>query len=167
MKAYKVLLMSSLPQSITAVNEVLATIGKVAQVDVRGPTVFIYAVRPDNQDMTATDILDKVRAVVKVFGDKVLVTVYDSDGVASLNLDMPTELRPADEEDFTEREVQRNFSRFSTRHEAYLQWEKERPRWVYSDGVNMAITVDFNDWCWLPIRRNGIYEKSLEQKYLR
>lgn len=167
MKAYQVLLMSSLPQSITAVNETLASIGKVAKVDVRGPTVFVYAVRPDNQDMTATDVLGKVRSVVKVFGDRVLVTRYDSDSVANLNLDMPVELRPVDDDEIIDRNTERNFSRFSTRHEAYHQWIKECPRWVYNDGVNMAISVDFADWCWLPVRRNGIYERSLEQKYLR
>lgn len=167
MKAYQVLLMSTSPQSITAVDEVLSTVGKVAKVDMSGPKVFIYAVCPDNQDMTATDLLGLVRSVVKIFDDKLLVTEYDSDAVANLNFDIPSGLIPNNDERKEANETERNFSRFSTRHEAYLQWIKERPMWVYNDGVNMAISVDFDDWCWLPIRRNGVYEKFLEQRYLR
>lgn len=54
----------------------------------------------------------------------------------------------------------RNFNRFNSRHEAFLQYRKEKPRWVYADGIGAAISVEFDQWCWLPIKEDGIYEKD-------
>ena len=47
-----------------------------------------------------------------------------------------------------------------------MAFELENPRWVYDDGVNMAIKMDLDEWCWLPIKGDGIYERSKYEKYI-
>ena len=54
----------------------------------------------------------------------------------------------------------RNFSRFNSKQEAYLAYQREKPRWVYQNGMGGVMAVDFNEWVWLPIRKNGIYERN-------
>ena len=163
MKSYQVLLLTRKPSSIAAAWTTLKGIGKVAEIGTNNTTVFAVAVQPDNQDLTSSDIRDAVRQSVDVFNDKVIVSLIDDDAMSTLNWDVP--------QDFlgyvlAEKE-KRNFERFANRHEAFVQWQKEKPRWVYPDGVNATIVIDFNQWCWLPIKPNGIYESSLEAKYIR
>lgn len=163
MKSYQVLLLTRKPSSIAAAWTVLKGIGKVAEISTNNTTVFAVAVQPDNQDLTSSDIRDAVRQTVDVFNDKVLVTLIDADAMSTLNWEVPNGFLG----EVMGEKVKRNFERFSNRHEAYVQWQKEKPRWVYPDGINAAIVIDVDQWCWLPIKPDGIYESSLEAKYIR
>ena len=61
----------------------------------------------------------------------------------------------------------RNFNRFYNMIDAKRAYEMENPRWVYPDGIGVSTKVDFVEWCWLPIRKDGIYEKNGKyDKYL-
>lgn len=163
MKSYQILLLTRKPSSIASAWTALKGIGKVAEIGTNNTTVFAVAVQPDNQDLTSSDIRDTVRQSVDVFNDKVIVSLIDDDAMSTLNWEVPNDFLGY----VISEKGKRNFERFDNRHDAYVQWQKEKPRWVYPDGVNAAIVIDFDKWCWLQIKRDGIYEKSKYEKYLR
>ena len=60
----------------------------------------------------------------------------------------------------------RNFNRFNSYREAIVAYKQERPMWVYADGLGAAMRVEFDDWCWLPVKQDGVYDSSEYRKYV-
>ncbi|MBO6031837.1 MAG: hypothetical protein J6Q22_10390 [Prevotella sp.] len=118
---------------------------------------------PDNQDYTCATLSDRIRTEIDVFADKVMVSLISRDYVRFINWGDGEKLLKDND---SGESPMRNFQRFENRHEAFLAFELEKPRWVYDDGVNMAIKMDLDEWCWLPIKGDGIYERSKYEKYL-
>ena len=145
------------------VKEQLSIIGlvKVITDSARQAT---WMVIPSDESMSANTICSDVFKHMSPFEDEISVfrvDVLDAADSDSTNVigfvngckgDNETELR--------------NFNRFSSRHEAFLQYQVEKPRWVYEDGIGAAIVVDFAEWCWLPIKKDGIYDKRKYEKYI-
>ena len=163
MKAFNVILITKNPNGSILVKQTLQGLGKVVEEDSGIPYVFIMKVLPTNQDNTCTTIRNLIRADVDVFSDKVMVSLISRDYVSYINWDDGEKLLKDND---SGESPMRNFQRFENRHEAFLAFELEKPRWVYDDGVNMAIKMDLDEWCWLPIKGDGIYERSKYQKYL-
>lgn len=162
MKAYNVILISKNPYSIIRVRQTMQGLGKFVEEDSGMPYVALMKVLPMNQDNSCSTIRNLIRKDVDVFSDKVMVSLISPDCASFVNWDDGDSLVSG--ESFTK--VKRNFERFDTRHEAFVAYELEKPRWVYDDGVNMAINMDLDEWCWLPIKPDGIYERSKYQKYI-
>lgn len=163
MKAFNVILITKNPNGSILVKQTLQGLGKVVEENSGIPYVFIMKVLPTNQDNTCTTIRNLIRADVDVFSDKVMVSLISRDYVSYINWDDGEKLLKDDD---SGESPMRNFQRFENRHEAFLAFELEKPRWVYDDGVNMAIKMDLDEWCWLPVKGDGIYERSKYEKYL-
>lgn len=163
MKAFNVLLITKNPNSSIRVKQTLRGLGKVVEEEPSVPYVFAMVVLPTNQDNTCATIRNLIRADIDVFADKVFVSVVDQDYVSYINwIDGETLLK----DEASECKEKRNFERFRTRHEAFVAFELEKPKWVYDDGVNMGITMKLDDWCWLPVKGDGVYERSKYEKYI-
>ena len=163
MKAFNVILITKKPNSRVRVRQTLQELGKVVEEDSDTPYVFVMKLLPDNQDYTCATLSDRIRAEIDVFADKVMVARISSDYVSFINWDDGEKL--IKEKDSCGK-VMRNYERFENRHEAFLAFNLENPRWVYDDGVNMAIKMELDEWCWLPVKRDGIYERSKYEKYI-
>lgn len=163
MKAFNVILITRNPKSIMRVKQTLHDIGEMVEADSGIPYVSVMKVLPDNQDNTCATIRNLIRAEVDVFSDKVIVTIISPDYVSYINFDDDDNLL---KDNGSNESVMRNFERFENRHEALLAFELEKPRWVYDDGVNMSIKMELDEWCWLPMKRDGIYERRKYEKYL-
>lgn len=162
MKAFNVILISKNPNSIIRVRQTLQGIGTVVEEDSGMPYVALMKVLPTNQDNTCATIRNLIREDVDVFSDKVMVSLISHDYASYVNWDDGESLVGCE----SSTQEKRNFERFETRHEAYVAFELENPRWVYNDGINTAIKMEFEEWCWLPIKGDGIYERRKYQKYL-
>lgn len=163
MKAFNVILITKNPNGSILVKQTLQGLGKVLEENSGIPYVFIMKVLPTNQDNTCATIRNLIRADVDVFTDKVMVSLISSDYVSYINWNDDEDILKGESQDG---KVMRNFERFATRHEAFLAFELEKPRWVYNDGVNMGIAMELDEWCWLPVKGDGIYEHSKYEKYL-
>ena len=163
MKAFNVILITKNPNGSILVKQTLQGLGKVVEEDSGIPYVFIMKVLPTNQDNTCTTIRNLIRADVDVFSDKVMVSLISRDYVSYINWDDGEKLLKDND---SGESPMRNFQRFENRHEAFLAFELEKPRWVYDDGVNMSIKMDLDEWCWLPVKGDGIYERSKYQRYI-
>ena len=118
----------------------------------------------EDESVSAATIKNRIFLAMKPFEDSISVVRIDANDAAGVNcLDTKEFLEKCKVEGGDE---PRNFERFRTKHEAFLQYELEKPRWVYEDGIGVAVKVDFDDWCWLPIRKDGIYEKRKYQSYI-
>lgn len=163
MKAFNVILISKNPNSIIRVRQTLHGLGKVVEEDSGIPYVLLMKVLPTNQDNTCATVRDLIRTDVDVFSDKVMVSLISPDYASFVNWDTGEEHVGQNE---SLEKSKRNFERFETRHEAFVAFELEKPRWVYNDGINVAIKMELEEWCWLPIKGDGIYERSKYEKYL-
>lgn len=163
MKAFNVILITEKPSSRVRVRQTLQDLGKVVEEDSDTPYVFVMKLLPDNQDYTCATLSDRIRTEIDVFADKVMVSLISRDYVRFINWGDGEKLLKDND---SGESPMRNFQRFENRHEAFLAFELEKPRWVYDDGVNMAIKMDLDEWCWLPIKGDGIYERSKYEKYL-
>ena len=163
MKAFNVILITKKPSSRVRVRQTLQELGKVVEEDSDTPYVFVMKVLPDNQDNTCATLRDRIRAEIDVFDDKVMVALMSSDYVSFINWDDGEKLQKDND---SGESPARNFQRFENRHEAFLAFELEKPRWVYDDGVTMAEKMDLDEWCWLPVKRDGIYERSKYERYI-
>jgi hypothetical protein len=163
MKAFNVILITRNPNSSMRVKQTLQDMGKMVEEDSGIPYVSVMKVLPDNQNNTCATIRNLIRADVDVFSDKVMVSLISRDYVSYINWDDGEKLLKAND---SGESPMRNFQRFENRHEASLAFELEKPRWVYDDGVNMSIKMELDEWCWLPVKGDGIYERSKYEKYL-
>ena len=144
-------------------QEQLQTIGTYKELSHAARTAS-WMIIPDDEAANASTIKNKLFAAVKPFEDSISVVRIDANDVADTDgLDSTEFLTKCKG---NTRDELRNFSRFSSRHEAFLQYQIEKPRWVCADGIGAAIPVEFYEWCWLPIKKNGIYEKRKYEKYI-
>ena len=162
MNVFNVFLFTSKPESIIAMKQALSVIGKTTDVDVGIPIVSAIAVIPSDQNTSCSDIRDAIRAVVDVFNDKVVVIRDDDDYFSVLNYEVPSEFKNS----IKGNRPKKNFERFDNRHEAFLEYIKEKPCLTYDDGIANGIKIDFSDWCWLPVKPDGIYPKREFGKYI-
>lgn len=163
MKAYNVILVSKDPKSSERVKQTIRSLGKCVEEESGVFGLTLLKVVPSNQDTTCSTIRDLIRVEVNVFEDKVMVSLISPDYVSYVNWGDGDRTIGADE---TGGKEKRNFERFDNRHDAFLAFELEKPRWVYDDGVNMAINISLDEWCWLPVKPDGIYERRKYQKYI-
>ena len=162
-KKYLILYKSNHGTSLSNVKLTIMSIGNVTNL-IESSKAYTCIVESSDESMTAFQVRSKISEVMAPFDDGLLVSQIgfnDSSSFGTLaNIDN-------DEENNQTGSVKRNFSRFQTKHEAYEVFKLEQPRWCYDDGINMAINVDFNEWCWLPVRKDGIYMHGKYDKYLR
>jgi hypothetical protein len=144
-------------------QEQLQTIGAYKELSHAARTAS-WMIIPDDEAANASAIKNKLFSALKPFEDSISVVRIDANDAAGVNcLDTKEFLEKCKVESSDE---PRNFERFRTKHEAFLQYELEKPRWVYEDGIGAAILVEFDEWCWLPIRKDGIYDKRKYQSYI-
>ena len=163
MKAYNVILVTKDPRSAERVKQTIRSLGKWVEEESGVIGVTHMKVMPSNQDSTCSTICNLIREEINVFEDKVMVSRISPDYVSYINWGEGDKLIGEDNEGGKET---RNFERFDNRHEALLAFELEKPRWVYDNGVSMTIHMDLDEWCWLPVKQDGIYERSKYQKYI-
>jgi hypothetical protein len=121
-----------------------------------------YLLIPSDEGKSSLDIKREISQVVDPFSVEVNVYGMDSLSTATSNESIVQFI----EQSWGHDKEPRNFSRFNTRHEAYMAYKRENPMWVYNDGIGAAVNVAFADWCWLPIKKDGIYEQTKYAKYL-
>lgn len=163
MKAFNVVLVTKDPNVVVKVKQTIQGLGKWVEEESGAVGLTVLRVIPSNQDNTCATIRDLIRADVNVFEDKVMVSLISPDYVSFVNWNNGEEI--IGDEDVGGKE-KRNFERFDNRHDAYVAFGLEKPKWVYGDGVNMGTTMRFDDWCWLPVKRDGIYERGKYEKYI-
>lgn len=164
-KAYIVTYVSPNGMNRNAVKNKLELIGSFRQLTDSGRQAS-WIVIPTDESASAASIRSQIFMTLSPFAEGVSVIRADALDAADTEkakcVDFFSECKGDNAN------CQRNFNRFSSRHEAFLQYQKERPRWVSPDGIGMAISMDFNDWCWLPIKEDGIYEQvARNYRYLR
>ena len=163
MKAYNVILVTKDPRSAERVKQTIRSLGKWVEEESGVIGVTHMKVVPSDQDTTCSTICNLIREEVNVFEDKVMVSRISPDYVSYINWESGDKIMGEADADGKEK---RNFERFDNRHEALLAFELEKPRWVYDNGVSMTIHMDLDEWCWLPVKPDGIYERSKYQKYI-
>ena len=164
-KAYIVTYVSPDGNSRSAVKTQLELIGKFHQLTDSGRQASWLCI-PTEEGENATSIRAKLLLALAPFTDGVFVARVDALDAAETDKCKCMGLLEGCKGE-NESEL-RNFNRFSSRHEAFVQYQIEKPRWIYSDGIGAAISVDFDEWCWLPVRKDGIYEKNGKyDKFLR
>lgn len=161
-KAFNVILVSRKSESVSAVEAKVKSLGTTAVLKTCEPHVYSIAVLPDDQSHNCSSIKNEVRTEIDIFYDQVMVVAIAKDNVSSINWEVPASLALEEEGETP----MRNFQRFPSRHEAFLQWKKENPRWVYDDGINVAVQISVDDWAWLPVKEDGIYERRKYEKYI-
>lgn len=145
------------------IKQKLEAIGSCEEV-LHYPRALVYFLVPDKEGFGAREIVSDIRSVLNPFDDMLMVVGIRNDDCAKTDNWCDSIIEKCDK---FEGDEKRNFSRFNSRHEAFMAYQRERPKWVYQDGIGAAIAVDFNEWCWLPIRKDGIYEKNGKyDKYL-
>lgn len=163
-KAYNVTYTSSSGKNKNIVKEQLSLIGLVKSMTDSAKQAT-WLVIPSDESMAAHTISAEVFKHLSPFEDEISVFRVDVLDTADTNsakvLGFVHDCKGANEGEM------RNFNRFSSRHEAFLQYQIEKPRWVHADGIGAAISVEFDEWCWLPIKKDGIYHKGKYEKYLR
>lgn len=163
MKAYNVILVSKDPRSAERVKQTVRSLGKWVEEDSGVIGVTHMKVLPSNQDSTCSTICNLIREEINVFEDKAMVSRISPDYVSYINWGDGDKLIGEDNAGGKEK---RNFERFDTRHEAFVAYELEKPIWVYDDGVSMGIRMEFEEWCWMPYKPDGVYEKRKYEKFL-
>lgn len=144
-------------------QEQLQTIGAYKELSHAARTAS-WMIIPDDEAANASMIKNKLFAALKPFEDSISIVRIDANDVADTDgLDSTEFLTKCKG---NSRDEPLNFSRFSSRHEAFLQYQLERPMWIYDDGTQYGVGVDFAEWCWLPIRKDGMYEKRKYQSYI-
>ena len=111
----------------------------------------------------AKTIRDSIRPLVDIFYDIIFVARYYPIDRAMTNLTLAdvSESKGIDDID-----GKRNFNRFGSRMEAKAAYERERPNWWMKYGGGSSVPVGFEEWLWLPIRKDGIYERGENERYL-
>lgn len=161
-RAYVVAYTTKSGDRIQGILQTMKTFGKTQEIlmSSRG-FVFLLIAESDSKDSTA--IKHELEVLARPFEDSICVAridVLDSAGDSAF-------MAMLSNSKGDNAEVRRNFERFSSKSEARAIYENEKPRWVYSDGIGMAMPVDFDrEWPWLPIKENGIYDKRENAKYL-
>ena len=162
-KAFLVTFVSTYGENATKFRRAVEMLGSVWDLGNSGFVKTTFLLFPYAEDSTAKTIREALSKDIHPFSEGVAVIGLDVNDDSYANYGAIEELvgkcKSIDD-------VPRNFSRFKTRHEAFLAFELEKPRWVYDDGVNMGISIELDDWCWLPVKRDGIYERSKYEKYL-
>lgn len=158
MKAFNVLLVTQKPESIESVSALLKGIGSTIEEDSGEMSVFLATVVPSDQDETSATLRDRMRQVVDVFKDRMMVVEVNLDHVSYLNWNTGNSIAGNKPDPNTEK---RNFSRFGTMDDAYAAYLRENPKWVYTGGGVVAQKLPFEEWCWLPVKSDGLYELRL------
>ena len=121
---------------------------------------------PRDQKLDAKDIRVKLAGKMDVFSDSLLVVEVNPLNLGEKNCPALAMALLKQEIDMGKNEV-RNFNRFHSRHEGVIQYQKEKPQWAYESGVLANLPIPFEEWCWLPVKGDGIYEKNKYEKYIR
>ena len=164
-KAYIVTYVSTDGMNRNAVKNKLELIGSFRQLTDSGRQAS-WIVIPTDESASAASIRSQIFTTLSPFTEGISVIRADALDAADTEkakcVEFFSKCKGENENGL------RNFNRFNSKHEAFLQYQMEKPRWAYADGIGMAISVDFDDWCWLPIKEDGIYEKDGRyDKYLR
>ena len=156
-KAYLITYFYSGTEShLKQVVEVIDSLGKKTAVQQTAKSYTVVLVTTDG-NVDAVVIRNKIAERLNPFDENVSVArmvLTDHAETHGINLML------SDGESNSGQDEPRNFSRFNSRHEALLAYLMEKPHWVNLNGIGATIAVDFNEWCWLPIRKNGIYERN-------
>lgn len=163
-KAYLVNYKSHDGKNLDKIKERLNLLGNVDEI-ANTRTMFSAIVFPMDEKDDAVSIRNKLKEAINPFYEGVAaievnkLDMADSDIVPCFKFEMPTTGK-------AENDGQRNFNRFRTRHEAFVAYEVEKPIWTYPDNTGNAIRMDISEWLWMPIKKNGLYERGKYEKYL-
>ena len=164
-KIYLVVYKSNDGGNLDKIKEQLQLLGKIAEC-VTTRKVFSAFVMPTDEKVNAVAIRNKMRECINPFEEGTAaievneLDMADTDSCKCLNF----EKKP--QSDISIKDEPRNFSRFKTRHEAFVAYEMEKPIWTYPDNIGNAIRMDIGEWLWMPIKKNGQYERGKYEKYL-
>lgn len=167
-KAYQIFYNSPSGEKYLDVVNHLETMGNFCIIFETGRTLIAWLI-PDCQTTDALEIRKELSELANPFADSLIVIRID-------NLDLSEQNLPERVDYFTKSIIEckgdfatedaRNFDRFHSRDEAYQMFHKELPRWTSSDGSGTPVGIDFKDWCWLPVKKDGMYERRKYEKYL-
>lgn len=164
-KAYVITYKATPPHILTKVNEFrtkLDTLGSY-EVIVQTPREMVVGLRAEDVGINAYQVRDALRLVIDPFKEMLLVV-----GIARAEFARTFNWQEfcieTSEKDETAQE--RNYTRFGSCHEARIAYERERPVWSDVAGMQGRLPVSFDEWCWLPPQRTGIYVRLENQKYL-
>lgn len=166
-KAYQIFYNSPSGEKYLDVVNHLETMGNFCIIFETGRTLIAWLI-PDSQAIDALEIRKELSELANPFADSLIVTRIDVFDVAEQN--QPERLKLLEENrkgaSETDKYAERNFTRFYSEEEAYQAFLKEQPRWVSSDGSGTPVGIEFKDWCWLPVKKDGMYESRKYEKFL-
>ena len=167
MKAYLITYATEDADRITNFPREIGMLGNSAMVhgDDAASTISVVLI-PSNENLDAKDIKGELVKKIDVFADSLLVTQVNPLNIGEKNC-VAQAISLLEHGDKNESEEIRNFSRFHSRHEGIVQYQKEKPQWAYESGILANLPISFEEWCWLPIKRDGIYDKNKYEKYIR
>lgn len=145
-------------------REQLQTIGTFKEL-FHSARMASWLLIPDEEMVSATIVKNRIFPPFNPFEDHLSVVRIDANDVAETDGFNITEFcskcsNPTSKEPL-------NFSRSSSRHDAFIQYKLERPMWIYDDGIQYGVGVEFSEWCWLPVKEDGMYKKSKYEKYIK
>lgn len=149
--------------NLNLMRDQLRAIGMTKEL-AHGARTALWFLIPEDEAVSAATIKNRIFSSMNPFEDSIRVIRIDANDVAETNGLDSTEFLSQCKDSHSDEPI--NYSRFKSRHEAYLQYRLEKPIWVYDDGIPNGIVVDFSDWCWLPIKKDGMYEKRKYEKYI-
>ncbi len=145
------------------VEDKLKEYGRVSQIGQDGGVLVSTWDVEAKEGLDSKTIRDGIRPSLSVFEDVLFVARYNKMDSATVNATIP---ESADAKNDGDIDGKRNFNRFGTRQEAKAAYERERPNWWVKYGGGSAVPVMFEEWLWLPIRKDGVYERGENEKYL-
>lgn len=159
---YVVVVTTEKDSVIEDVSNALKMIGKLhPMIETAHELVGTFV--PDDDKNKAGDITHTISTTAKSpFATKVFVSEVNQFNTRN-TYDIQIGYQAKDDEDF---EVPRNYNRFKTRKEAVAAYERENPHWVFPYGGGGIVKMSVEEWMWLPIVANGIYEKGKYEKFL-
>lgn len=151
--------------NLDKIKEQLRLLGDVTEwVNTR--RIFLAYVFTADEKLDAVAIRNKLKECINPFEEGVAALEVNEWNIADTDMCKCIEFKRSPRSSYIEKNEPRNFSRFKTRHEAFVAYDMERPVWVYPDNIGNAIVMDINEWLWMPIKKGGQYERGKYDKYL-
>ena len=164
-KIYLVIYKSEDGRNLDKIKQELLLIGTVYE-NVNTRKVFSAFVAPTDEKIDAVEIRNRMKRNINPFEEGAAAIEVNELDMADTDICKCLVFQRMPREHLIEEDVQRNFHRFKTRHEAFVAYEVEKPIWTYPDNIGNAIRMDIDEWLWMPINKDGRYERGKYEKYL-
>jgi len=164
-KVYLVAYESENGENIDKIKEALSLLGKVSIWVDTGKVLSAFVITTDEK-IDAVAIRNKMQESINPFEEGVGAIEVNELDMADTNTLGCFAWKKSGLGRISVAKEDRNFDRFKTRHEAFVAYEVERPVWTYPDNIGNVIRMDIDEWLWMPIKKDGRYERGKYEKYL-